>query len=121
MPLLKEKTCKPCEGTEPPLTLQQAQEFLNQVDNWELDFGVTGFGVSSINKIKKQFSFANFIKAIEFVNKISELAEKEGHHPDINISYNRVLITTYTHAISGLSENDFVLAAKIDEVKKDLY
>ncbi|MSU60722.1 MAG: 4a-hydroxytetrahydrobiopterin dehydratase [Candidatus Staskawiczbacteria bacterium] len=67
-------------------------------------------------KIKKQFKFEDFVKAMEFVNKIAVLAEEEGHHPDIAINYSKVEITLWTHFVKGLSENDFILAAKIDSI-----
>lgn len=66
------------------------------------------------NKIERVFKFADFKEAMVFVNKVAELAEKEGHHPDIHISYSKVTITLWTHAVGGLSLNDFILAAKID-------
>ena len=67
-------------------------------------------------KITKQFEFEDFVKAMEFVNKVAEVAEKEGHHPDINIHYNQVEITLWSHYINGLSLNDFIIAAKIDQI-----
>ncbi len=72
-------------------------------------------------KIKKEFKFNDFEEAISFINKIAELAEKENHHPDIHIFYNLVVIELWTHSISGISEKDFNLAAKIDEVFKDFF
>src|SRR3989338_9964724 len=68
------------------------------------------------NKIKKQFTFEDFVKAMEFVNKVAVLAEEEGHHPDIAINYSKVEITLSTHFVKGLSENDFILAVKIDNI-----
>lgn len=103
---LSEQKCLPCEGGMPPLTKGQAQKHLEQVPTWTL----------AENKIEKKFKFPDFVKAMEFVNKIAEIAEKEGHHPDINISYNKVTISLTTHAIKGLSVNDFIVASKIDKI-----
>lgn len=106
---LTEKKCVPCEGEVQPFTGVQIKEYLSQLQTeWE---------VLAFRKIKKQFKFKNFKEAIAFVNKIAELAEQEGHHPDIRIfGYNNVEIELSTHAIGGLSENDFILAAKIEQL-----
>ena len=86
------------------------QNYLAEVgDNWE-------HVPSLVHKIKKEFIFKNFKQAIEFVNKVAGLAETEGHHPDIFISWNKVRLELFTHAIHGLSESDFILAAKINEL-----
>jgi 4a-hydroxytetrahydrobiopterin dehydratase len=103
---LTKKNCAPCEGGTPPLTSEQAQEFLRELPGWNLDK----------NKINKEFSFNDFKEAMLFVNKLAELAEQEQHHPDITIHYNKVIITLWTHAINGLSENDMILAAKINNL-----
>ncbi len=104
---LASKKCRPCEGTTPPLSGEEADKFLTQVFGWELAEGL---------KIKKEFKFKNFLSSMEFVNKVAGIAENEGHHPAIFINYNKVRITCATHAIGGLSENDFILAAKIDNL-----
>ena len=101
---LTQKRCKPCEGGIPALSPAQTQALLKQTKNWEL----------RENKISKDFSFSNFVQAMAFVNKVAEIAEQEGHHPDLHIHYNRVRCVLWTHAVSGLTENDFILAAKID-------
>lgn len=69
-----------------------------------------------IDKIEKQFKFKNFSESMDFVNRVAEIAEEQGHHPDIYIHWNEVTLTLYTHAIRGLFDNDFILAAKIDEI-----
>ena len=102
------KKCVPCEGGTPPLTAEEIKPYLDQVRGWSL---------VRLEKIFKEFKFKNFKEAMEFVNKVAELAEAEGHHPDFAILYNRVIINLTTHAISGLSENDFILAAKIGNLK----
>jgi 4a-hydroxytetrahydrobiopterin dehydratase len=105
---LTEQKCVACEGGLPPLSLKKVKEYMSQLTlDWEL---------LQEKKIQRQFKFVDFVKAIAFVNKVAELAEKEGHHPDIAIHYNKVDITLWTHAIGGLFENDFILAAKIEEL-----
>lgn len=101
---LKDQTCIPCKGGMPPLTQEQAKIHLEQIPQWDL----------KENKIERNFVFKNFKEAMIFVNKIADIAEKEGHHPDITISYNKVHISLTTHAIGGLSVNDFIIASKID-------
>ena len=105
---LSEKRCVACEGGVPPLTLEAAKELLNQVPDWNLDEGG--------HSIQREFKFDTFPLAIEFVGKVAKIAESEGHHPDIKIVYNKVRLTLTTHAIKGLSENDFILAAKINQI-----
>jgi len=104
---LSEKKCKACEGWEKPFTKEEAQEYLNQVNNWTL----------IENEIENEFKFKDFKEALEFINKVGVIAEEEGHHPDIYLhGWNKVKITLNTHAIKGLSENDFILAAKINKI-----
>ncbi len=102
----EEKKCKPCEGGTLPLTEQETFENLKYINDWKLDG----------KKIKKSFRFVNFRQTMDFVNKVAELAEEEGHHPDMYVSYGSCEIILWTHAIDGLSENDFILAAKIDRL-----
>lgn len=106
---LTSKNCVPCEGGVPPLESEEVEELLTEVRGWELLEG-------SPPKIRKEFKFDDFRGSMQFVNELAELAEEEGHHPDIEISYNVVTLNLYTHAIDGLHENDFILAAKIDEL-----
>lgn len=105
---LLEKKCIPCEGGVPPLTHEQIQPYLVEVPGWEV--------VENGKKIKKEFRFKDFREAMAFVNRVAELAESESHHPDIAISYNRVGLALWTHAAGGLTENDFILAAKINAI-----
>lgn len=107
---LAQKRCIPCEGGVDPLTKEQAEELMKQLDpDWTL---VEGGGL-----LARSFSFPNFKKTMEFVNKVADIAEEENHHPDMTVSYGNVGVELMTHAIGGLSENDFILAAKIDEIK----
>ena len=103
---LTEKKCKTCKGGVPAMTEEQANELLKQVPSWKI----------KDLKVTKEFKFKNFLEAMEFVNKVAGIAEQEQHHPDIFISYSKVIIETWTHSINGLSENDFILPAKIDEI-----
>ena len=104
---LSEKKCVRCEGRVKPFTRQEAQKYLKRVKNWTL----------TNNEIEKEFVFKDFKQALNFINKVGDIAESEGHHPDINLhSYKKVNIILSTHAIKGLSENDFILAAKIDKL-----
>ena len=106
---LIEKKCVPCEGGVPPFKGEEIQEYLDQLQGeWEVENG---------KKIKYKFEFPGFKEAIEFVNRVANLAEKENHHPNIRIYYNKVVIELTTHSIGGLSENDFILAAKIEQLK----
>jgi len=108
MEKLIEKKCVPCEGGVQPFNKDQIQEYLAQLSSaWE---------VKDNRKITKRFKLKDFKEALAFVNKIADLAEQEGHHPDITINYNRITIELFTHSIGGLSENDFILAAKIEQL-----
>ena len=107
---LASKKCVPCEGGTPPLEGEKIQEYLKQVEGWELKEGIP----STPLRINKTFKFKTFRESIDFVNQAANLAEEEGHHPDIHIRYNRVTFELTTHAIKGLSENDFIMASKID-------
>jgi 4a-hydroxytetrahydrobiopterin dehydratase len=101
---LTQKKCVPCEGGVPSLDKAAVERFLTQVSGWSLQG----------KWITKEFKFKNFVPAMKFVNRVADIAEQEGHHPDIHIHYNLVRFDIWTHAIDGLSENDFILAAKID-------
>ncbi len=101
---LTQKKCVPCEGGMPAMADGQACSLLGQVPGWELRDG----------SLVRTFKFKNFVGSMAFVNKVADVAEAEGHHPDIHISWNKVTLTLTTHAIGGLSENDFILAAKIN-------
>ena len=107
---LATKKCVPCEGGVPPLQEKQIQGYLGELKgDWK---------VLEEKKIQRQFKFKDFKAALAFINKVGEIAEKENHHPDIRLfGYNKVEIELSTHAIGGLSENDFILAAKIEQVQ----
>lgn len=103
------KHCVPCEGGTPPLSDIDEDRYIKEIPSWTLLREGT-------HKIRREFKFKNFKEAMGFVNKVAEIAEEERHHPDIYISYNRVRIEFFTHAVQGLSENDFIMAAKIDRL-----
>jgi len=107
MKLLEQK-CEPCRGGTPPLSQEEARNLLREIPEWMLNK----------NAIERTFQFKDFKEAIDFVNEVAETADKEDHHPDIHIYYNKVRIELTTHKIKGLSKNDFILAAKIDELIK---
>lgn len=107
-PLVRKK-CRPCEGGLPNYTRQQAEEQLEGLAEWRL--------VRDGQRIRKEWKTADFVAAIEFFRQVADLAEAEGHHPDLHLEgYRNVAIELWTHAIGGLSENDFILAAKIDQI-----
>ena len=111
--LLKKK-CIPCEAGVEPFTEKQAKDYLAELAPSGEAGGTERAMGEKKKKISKEYKFKDFIGAINFVQKVADLAEAEGHHPDIHIHYNRVMLDLWTHAIGGLSENDFILAAKID-------
>ena len=106
---LAAKTCVPCRGGVPPLKGEELSVLQKQVDAWN---------IIEEHHITKTFKFPDFRGALKFVNRVGELAEEQGHHPDISLAWGKVDITTWTHKINGLTESDFVLAAKIDQLPK---
>jgi 4a-hydroxytetrahydrobiopterin dehydratase len=105
---LTEKKCKPCEGGVPKLTSQEIEEYSGRLKvPWD---------VVDDMKIVKEFNFPDYRSTIDFVNRAAELAEEEDHHPVMHVFFSKVRVELWTHAILGLSENDFILAAKIDEL-----
>ena len=105
---LTNKQCKPCEGGVPPLTENEARELLKQLDGWELNDNI----------ISKTFAFKNYYQVIAFVNAVAWMTHREDHHPDMTVGYNKCRMEYSTHAIGGLSENDFICAAKVDALLK---
>jgi 4a-hydroxytetrahydrobiopterin dehydratase len=104
---LAARRCKPCEGGVPPLTAAQAADLLSQVSSaWVL--------AEDAHAIRREFGFRDFYRTMSFVNALAHIANIEDHHPDLEVGYNYCRVTFTTHAIRGLSENDFVCAAKVD-------
>ena len=104
---LAEKTCVPCRGGVPPLTAAEIGPLVGQVQDWS---------VVSNHHIEREFKFEDFKTALNFVNRVGSIAEEQGHHPDIFLAWGKVGVKIWTHKIDGLTESDFILAAKIDRV-----
>jgi 4a-hydroxytetrahydrobiopterin dehydratase len=104
---LENKKCIPCEVGGDPLKPEEVAIFARDLKDWK---------VIENKKITRQFKFKDFNGSMSFVNKVAEIADREGHHPDIYISYNKVNIELTTHEVKGLTENDFIMVAKIDKV-----
>jgi 4a-hydroxytetrahydrobiopterin dehydratase len=104
---LASKTCVPCRGGVPPLKGEALASFEHQVPGWR---------VNEEHHITKIFTFPDFRQGLSFVDRVGEVAEEQGHHPDIYLSWGKVEIKLWTHKIDGLTESDFIMAAKIDEL-----
>ena len=107
---LFKKKCEPCEGGVMPFDISEIHKYQKKVDGWDL--------VKNEKNnyfLEKKFSFKNFLNSQDFVNQVGKISEAEGHHPDISFGWGYAKISITTHAIEGLSENDFILAAKIDK------
>ncbi|MHC4067331.1 MAG: 4a-hydroxytetrahydrobiopterin dehydratase [Planctomycetota bacterium] len=107
---LVNKKCVPCQGGVPALKGDELAGLLDQLDDWS---------VENEHDLNKTYGFPDFAKALAFVNRVGALAEAEGHHPDIYLTWGKVGIKIWTHKIDGLSESDFILAAKIDQLPRD--
>ena len=108
MSALAEKDCIPCKGGAPPLKGQELEKVASELDS--------GWRVVNEHHLEKEYKFKNFREALDFTNKVGELAESQGHHPDIYLAWGRVKLTIWTHKIDGLTESDFVMAAKTDKL-----
>lgn len=104
---LADKECVPCKGGQPPLTRARIEPLRVDVPDWK---------VIDDHHLRREFDFPDFRTALEFVIEVGELAEEQGHHPDIHLSWGEVVVDIWTHKIDGLSESDFILAAKIDRI-----
>ncbi|MDR4498160.1 MAG: 4a-hydroxytetrahydrobiopterin dehydratase [Candidatus Scalindua sp.] len=107
MTQLASKQCIPCKGRIPPLKGDELKQLHKQIEKWD---------VVEEHHLSKTYKFPDFVKALEFVNKVGGVSEQEGHHPDIFLTWGKVRIEICTHKINGLTESDFILAAKIDEI-----
>ena len=107
---LSQQTCLPCSGALPPATPEEIAQYHQQIPQWRV------ISPDGISQIQRQFGFANFQQALAFTNRIGALAEAAGHHPALLTEWGKVTVTWWTHAIGGLHQNDFVMAAKTDEV-----
>ena len=108
---LSQKKCKPCEGGISALDISEIHKYQKKIDGWEVKSNE-----KKIYFLEKEFKFKNFLNSQKFVNEVSKISENEGHHPDILFGWGYAQIKITTHAIEGLSENDFILAAKIDQI-----
>ena len=105
---LSEKKCVPCEGGMPAFGKSQITKYKSQIHK--------AWVVVDNKKLHRQFKFKNFVQSMGFANQVALIAQAEDHHPDMHVSYSKVLVELWTHAVNGLSENDFILAAKIDQI-----
>ncbi|RMH10095.1 MAG: 4a-hydroxytetrahydrobiopterin dehydratase [Nitrospirae bacterium] len=103
---LADQKCVPCRGGVPPLEPAKVQELLGQLD--------AGWTVNKDGHLERTYTFPNFAKALEFVNTVGQIAEEEGHHPDLHLAWGKCKVEVWTHKINGLTESDFYLAAKAD-------
>lgn len=108
---LTEKHCKACSGETTALTAQQAGMLMTSIKDWQLN--------SSATEITKTYKFKNYYQTIAFVNALAWIANTENHHPDLAVSYNQCIVNFSTHSIKGLSENDFICAAKVDKLIRE--
>ena len=104
---LSERSCIPCRGGIPPLEDDEIRPLAGEVPDW---------AVVRNHHVEREFEFPDFRRALSFTNAVGELAEEQGHHPDIYLAWGRVRVSIWTHKIDGLTESDFILAAKIDEL-----
>tara|TARA_Y100000589_G_scaffold278489_1_gene274004 strand:+ start:295 stop:639 length:345 start_codon:yes stop_codon:yes gene_type:complete len=105
------KKCVPCEGGALPLDISEIHKYQTKVDGWNIIKDD-----KDIYLLEKKFIFKNFLESQNFINNVGKISEEEGHHPDISFGWGYARINITTHAIAGLSENDFILAAKIDKI-----
>jgi 4a-hydroxytetrahydrobiopterin dehydratase len=105
---LESRSCQPCEAGTPALKGEDLRRFYGQLGGWTMIHE---------HHLEKEYRFKDFLEALGFVNRLAEVAEREGHHPDIFLAWGKVKVTLWTHSIGGLSENDFILAAKADAVR----
>jgi 4a-hydroxytetrahydrobiopterin dehydratase len=110
MPSLASKTCVPCRGGVAPLKGKKLEALHQETPQWKL---LTG------KRINRTFTFPDFREALDFVNQVGEIAEEQGHHPDILLSWGKAKISLWTHKINGLTESDFIMAAKIDALRPE--
>ncbi len=110
MTKLAQEKCIPCKSDVPPLSQKEINSFLEDVPEWQL------VEIDNIPRLKRNFKFKNFVTALEFTNAVGEIAEEEGHHPLIELTWGIVSVQWWTHNIEGLHKNDFIMATKTDEL-----
>ncbi|HXH04379.1 MAG TPA: 4a-hydroxytetrahydrobiopterin dehydratase [Candidatus Competibacteraceae bacterium] len=109
---LDQQSCVPCRGGVPPLSETEARALLAQTPEWILTHDAT--------RIERRFTFKNFASALDFVNRVGDIAEREGHHPDLRFGWGYAVVEFYTHKIKGLHQNDFIMAAKVDRLYAEM-
>ena len=107
---LSQQRCVPCRGGDPVLNDEEISPLLEQVPAWEVD------EVDGVKRLRRVFKFKNFAQALEFTNRVGEIAEAEDHHPTLLTEWGRVTVTWWTHAIKGLHKNDFIMASRTDKL-----
>jgi 4a-hydroxytetrahydrobiopterin dehydratase len=105
---LSDKRCVPCRGGVPPMGAAEAEKLVSQVSGWTLE--------EEINGIRRRFRFRNFAESMRFACQVGEIAEAEGHHPDLSVGWGYCTVRFRTHSIGGLTENDFIMAAKVNRL-----
>ena len=108
---LYKKKCVPCKGNIPPFNMKEIHKYLKKINGWEVK------NKNNSYFLEKNYKFKNFKISQLFVNEVGKIAEEEGHHPDINFGWGYAKVIIFTHAIKGLSESDFILASKIDQIR----
>ena len=111
---LSQQTCIPCSGKLPPATPEEIEQYRLEIPDWQL------IEPEGISQIQRQYRFPDFAQALNFTNKIGAIAEAAGHHPALLTEWGRVTVTWWTHAINGLHQNDFIMAARTDEIAKEV-
>lgn len=108
---LTERRCEACRAGAPQATQEEIEEYLPQIPDWRI------VEVDGVNQLQRVYKFKNFVQALEFANKVGEIAEAEDHHPAILVEYGKVTLTWWTHKIKGLHANDFIMAARSDRLR----
>lgn len=107
---LSQQTCIPCSGKLPPATPEEIETYRRELPEWQL------IVIEGISQIQRQYHFSNFVRALDFTNEVGAIAEAAGHHPALLTEWGKVTVTWWTHAINGLHQNDFIMAAKTDKI-----
>lgn len=109
---LSQERCIPCETGTPPMTVSEINQLTNELPEWEV------VQVDQVPRLKRTFKFNNFVDALEFVNSVGRISEEQGHHPLVCLTWGQVTVEWWTHIIKGLHKNDFIMAAKTEEILK---
>jgi len=107
---LNEQTCVPCRGGEPPASEAEIRQYKKEIPDWEI------IEVEGVKRLQKEFKFKNFAKALDFTNRVGEIAEQQDHHPLLITEWGKVIVNWWTHTVAGLHKNDFIMASKTDQL-----